>query len=120
MAAEVDEVLQRVGALLGITEDGDAGAGRTWVMPVNRLRSITSPPAASSRTRRLASEVAKRSLTKAFCASLVGDQPVGEVPRLLLGLAADDLQAHAEADLVWRPCAAAMVLISAMLARMRS
>ena len=50
-------------------DHGDARP-RSMGDAVHRLRSMNSPWAASSRTRRLASEVAKRSLTKAFWASL--------------------------------------------------
>src|ERR1700704_3191152 len=55
--------------------------GRTWVMPVHRCGSMVSPIAASSRTRRVGSDVAKSSFTKAFCPS-------------------PDRQPHAEADLL--------------------
>ena len=102
VAAGVDELLQRVGALRGIADHGDAGA-RTHL-------GDAGPQMRQQQIAVLAGELLHALVGLRFVVERlhllllplggVAHQLVGGLPGVLLVLAADHLQPHAEADLV--------------------
>src|SRR5262245_19330972 len=101
VATEIDEILQRFGTLLGCADDGDSGA---WPHLGDAGPQVLLDDLA------LCGELADAAVglggRKAFAdegllrLAGVTHQLMRELPRLLLALSTDDLQAHAEADVV--------------------
>src|SRR6266850_5342944 len=103
MAAGIDELLQRLGALDGIADHGDAGAGANLgdAGPQMRQQEI-----AMLARKLLHAQVRFRFVVKCLDFLLlplggVAHQLIGGLPGVRFVFAADHLQAHAEADIVF-------------------
>src|SRR5215207_3749453 len=103
MAAGIDELLQRVGALDGITDDGDAGA-RTDLGdagPQMRQQEVAMLAGKLLHTQVRFRLVVERLDFLLLPLGGVAYQLIGGLPGVRLVLAADHLQPHAEADVVF-------------------
>src|SRR4030095_1712924 len=102
VAAEVDEVLQGIGALLGRADHGEACA-RTHLGDAGPQVALDDLALGGELAHPAVGLGAGEALLDEGLLRLAGvtHQLVGELPRLLLGLPADDLQAHAEADVAF-------------------
>ena len=103
MAAGVDELLQRVGALRGIADDGDAGAGPDLGDAGPQMRQQQIAMLAGELLHALVGLrlVVERLHLLLLPLGGVAHQDVGGLPGVPFVLAADHLQAHAEADRVF-------------------
>ena len=102
MAAGVDELLQRVGALRGVADHRDAGARPHFgdAGPQMRQQQVAMLAGELLHAQIRFRLVVERLDLLLLPLGGVAHQLVGGVPRFLLVLAADHLQPHAKADLV--------------------